>query len=263
MTGLVVFACVMLFLVLLLSIKARIILEYRDEVTLTVRIMGLFSLRILPKQEKKPKGPHSMSRRKAQRIKRKLEKKAAKKAAKKRKKQLEKEAKKAEKEQEKREGKPKKSLTVPDVLDLIHLVAAVLKTLVGTFFKHLRVRVARLRITVATGDAATTAIGYGAITQALEVLYPYLEQIPTFRFPELSDIDVGIDYLKDSPEVDLRMEFTLRLWHVFAVLFRTIGTALWRGIRFLFGYMKRQDDRGGHRPPKQTSQRTNAKTRKQ
>lgn len=262
MTGLVVFACVLLFLVLLLSIKARIILEYQDELTLTVKVMGIFTIRILPKKEKKPKGPHSMSRRKASKIKRKLEKKAAKKAEKEKQKKKDKEAKKAQKEQEKKDGVKKKSpLSIPDILELIHLAAAVLKTLVGTFFKHLRVRVARLRITVATGDAATTAIGYGAITQALPVLYPYLEQIPTFRFPELSDIHVGIDYLKEAPEVDMRMEFSLRVWHVFAVLFRTLGCALGRGIRFLFRYMKKQDGDTGHKVPtkKQQASKKNKK----
>ena len=248
MTGPIVFACILLFFVLILSIRAKIILEYETEVKLTVKLLGLIKIPILPKKEKKS-GPHSMSPKQAERLRRKLEKKQAKKAAKKKKKQEEKEAKKLEKQQVQAKGvKEKSKLNMTDILDLIDLATAVVKALLGTFFKHLRVRVARLRVTVATGDAATTAVAYGAVTQAIPVLYPYLEQIPTFRFPDVADIDVSIDYLKESPEIDLRMEFTLRVWHVFAVLFRTLGKLIGRGFRFLWNRAKRQDQKANSAP---------------
>lgn len=244
MTGLIIFASILLFLVLLLSIKARIILEYRDAPTLEIRIMGLFRIRLLPKKEKKS-GPHSMSRRKAERILRKMKQKAAKKAEKERQKRLEKQKKKEQKKSDKKNGIKKKSpLSISDILELISIATAVLKALLGTFFRHLRVRVVRLRVTVATGDAATTAIGYGAVTQALDILYPYLEQIPGFRIPDRSDIRVDIDYLKESPEIDMRMEFSLRVWHLFAVLFRTLGRAIKRGFPFLFRILQKKDAEG-------------------
>ena len=245
MTGLIVFACILLFFAFILSIRAKIILEYAGEPKLTVKVLGFFKIPILPKKKKKP-GPHSMSAKKAAKIKRKLELKKAKKAEKKRKKKAQKEARKQE---EAASPEKKNKLSISEVLDLIDLVKAVLGALLGSFFKHLRVKVARFRIVVATGDAATTAIAYGTVTQAIGVLYPFLEQIPTVRFPKQHEIDVSIDYLREEPEVDLRMEFTLRVWHVFAVLFRALGAALKRGFRFLWNRAKRQDEQSGHKGP--------------
>jgi hypothetical protein len=76
MTALIIIGCILLFFVFLLSLKATITIAYTDEVTLTVRVLFL-KIKILPKKEKK--GPRSMSRRKAERIRAKARKKAQKK----------------------------------------------------------------------------------------------------------------------------------------------------------------------------------------
>ena len=121
--------------------------------------------------------------------------------------------------------KPKK--TLPEILYIIDLVRTLAAKVIKTFFKHLRIDIAKLKIVVATGDAATTAIAYGAITQAINLLFPILEEIKNFSLPKDTDIDVSVDYLSEGITADIRLGFALRVWHVFAVafgaLFKLIG----------------------------------------
>jgi hypothetical protein len=217
MTALIVLGCILLFFIFLLSIKVKIIISYSDEIALTVRILGL-KIKILPAKSKK--GPHSMSEKKAAKIKKKLRAKKLKKNEAARKK-----AAKKEEEKQNKTQKPKK--TLPEILYIIDLVRTLAAKVIKTFFKHLRIDITKLKIVVATGDAATTAIAYGAITQSINLLFPILEEIKNFSLPKDTDIDVSVDYLSEGITADIRLGFALRVWHVFAVafgaLFKLIG----------------------------------------
>ncbi len=207
MTALIIIGCILLFFVFLLSLKATITIAYTDEVTLSVRVLFL-KIKILPKKEKK--GPRSMSRRKAERIRA----KARKKAQKKREAALAKEeAKKQKKEAAK--SKPKKSMS--EILDTVSMVRGIAAEVIRRFFKHLRIDVARVKIKVATGDAATTAVAYGAACTALNVLLPVLADVKNFSMPRESDFSVEPDFLGETPELDVKLSFSLRVWHVFSV----------------------------------------------
>ncbi|MBQ8345010.1 MAG: hypothetical protein IJY42_01955 [Clostridia bacterium] len=260
MIGLTVCACLALLFALVLSSRVRLVLEYATEPRLTLYVLGI-PIRLIPQKPPK-KGPHSMSARTARRIRRKREKQLQKQAEKKKKQKLEKRKKKLEQQRKKKKGiKEKPPITIPEILELIHLTEAVLKALVGSFLKHLRVRVARLRLVIATGDAATTALAYAAVTQAVSVLYPLFDEIPTLRFTKRADIDISLDYAKEDSEVDLRMDFSLRLCHILGMLLRTLGTALIRGLRFFLGYLEHHPKAlsGGH-SNKRSAKAANKKT---
>ena len=207
MTALIILGAILLFFVFLLSLKATITIAYTDEVTLSVRVLFL-KIKILPKKEKK--GPHSMSRRKAERIRAKARKKAQKKreAAK-----AKAEAKKQKKEAAKE--KPKKSMS--EILDTVSMVRGIAAEVIRRFFKHLRIDVARVKIKVATGDAATTAVAYGAACTALNILLPVLAQVKNFSLPREKDFSVEPDFLGETPELDVKLSFSLRVWHLFSV----------------------------------------------
>ena len=217
MTALIILGCILLFFIFLLSLKFKIIISYSEEIALTVRVLGI-KIRILP--AKKKKGPHSMSAKKAEKIKKKLRKKKLKKNEAAR----QKAAKKEDEKQNKTE-KPKKSLS--EILYIIDLVKALAAKVIKTFFKHLRVDIARLKIIVATGDAASTAVAYGAVTSAINLLFPILEEVKNFSLPKDTDIDVSADFLSDGMTADIELGFSLRIWHLFAVafgaLFKFIG----------------------------------------
>ena len=211
-TALYIIGGILLFFVLIFSLKATVTVAYRDEVALTVRVL-FFKIRILPKKEPK-RGPFSMSAKKAKKIREKLRKKQLKKAEAKRQKAEKKKQKKAEAKLH-----PKKKKSLSEILDMIDLVKKLCAAVIKRFARHLRLDLARLRICVATGDAATTAIAYGAITQAINVFFPLLEKVKNFDLPKTKDIDVYADFTKESIEADVEISFSLRVWHVFDVAF--------------------------------------------
>ena len=141
-----------------------------------------------------------------------MAKKAAKKREAAKEKQEKKDAKKAESAQ-----KPKKSIA--EILDIISLVSKLAKEVIRRFFKHLRISVARLKVKVATPDAASTAIAYGAITQSVNLLIPVLEEVKNFRLPDASELSVEADFLSDSPDIDVQLSFSVRVWHVLDIAF--------------------------------------------
>ena len=155
-----------------------------------------------------------MSEKKAKKIKEGLRKKALKKKQKKKQKKI-------EKEQEK--AKPKKKKSLSEILDIISMVKDIVVVVIKKFFGHLRIDLARFKVTVATGDAATTAIAYGAICDAALHLFHILEPIKGFDLPEARDISIDVDYLSESISADIKISFALRVWHVFHVAFAALG----------------------------------------
>ncbi|MBE6546650.1 MAG: DUF2953 domain-containing protein [Ruminococcaceae bacterium] len=215
MTALLVIGIIILLFIGLLSLKATITVAYSDEVRLSVKVL-FFRIRILPKKEKK--GPHSMSAAKAEKIR----KKARKKAEKKRLAAKEKAKKKADHKFEKK--KPKKSIS--EILDMLTMIRSIAAEVIRRFFGHLRIDIARLKLTIATGDAATTAIAYGAVTQSVNLLFPVLEQVKNFSLPQTADLDIQADFTAEESEADVELSFSLRVWHVFHVAFGALGKFL-------------------------------------
>ena len=226
MTGLWIFLGIVLFFTFLLSLKATVTICYSDEVALYVKVLFV-KIPILPKKKKYWKS--SMSAKKAKKIREARKKKAEKQKIAKQEKAVKKEQKKKEKA-----TKPKKSMA--EILDLVQLVCRLVTAVIRRFFRHLRIDVARLKVKVATGDAATTAIAYGAATQAINVIFPLLEGIRTLSLPKDADLSVEADFLSDTPELDVMFSFSLRVWHLFSVAFSALGAFL----KHQFSKKKRQ-----------------------
>lgn len=220
MLALKIIGGIVLFFAFILSLRAKITVEYNDEVKLWVKVL-FFKIKILPKAKKK-RGPHSMSEKKAKKIKQRLEKKAQKKKQKK-------QEKKAQKEIWAKQPKKKKSLD--EILDIISMVKDLVGTVIKKFFGHLRIDLARLKINVATGDAATTAIAYGAVCDAALHLLTALESVKGIELPRSKDIDIRCDYLADGITADIKISFALRVWHVFHVAIAALITFIKHSVR--------------------------------
>ena len=212
MLALKIIGCIVLFFAFILSLRAKITVEYNGEVALYVRVLFI-KIKILPKKNKKS-GPHSMSEKKARRIREKLRKKALKKKQKK-------EQKKLEKEQEKDSPKQKKSIS--EILDVIRLIKDIVSVVVKRFLGHLRIDLARFKINVATGDAASTAIAYGAINEAVLLIFPMLDKLKGFDVPKSKDIAITADYLSDTTTADIKLSFSIRVWHVLHIAIGALG----------------------------------------
>lgn len=157
-----------------------------------------------------------MSRKKSDRIEKNLKKKADKKRLKKEAKKQKKEAAKKEKEQE--EQKP----TLSGILDTVNLALSVSRAALGSFFGHLRIDVARFKIIIATGDAASTAVAYGAVSQTVAYLLAIFENSKRVRGLKKAEMDIVCDFLGDSTTADIKISFSLRVWHLFHLAFASL-----------------------------------------
>ncbi len=216
--GWIVFGGILLLLFLLAMTWIRIRVCYASEVELWVRF-GLIKLKILPGKVKKinPRAFRIDRFRKMRIKKRALAFKKARKAeAKKTKKKAAKEKKKAEKKAG--TAKKKKRSTKQTVEWILRLVNDVVFAVIKCFGRHLRVDVARLHVNVATGDAAKTAITYGAVTQSAAYLLTLLSETMHFDYTRNADVAIYTDYLSEKSTVEADITFRIRLWHIFAIL---------------------------------------------
>ena len=204
-TPLIVIGAICLFFALLLSLRLRVTVALRDEVTLTLSVLFL-RIRLFPRKKKKLRW-RNYSPRRAEKIAARKAKKAAKKAAKKEKKKQEKHA--------IAEKKPKEKATLTEKLMLVRALAAAVFRKTG---KHLKLKAARLHIRVATGDAATTAILYGAVSGVLSSLLALLDRVTALR-AKPPQVAVYADYLAEKPSADVKLVFSLRVWGALAILF--------------------------------------------
>ena len=210
---------ILLFFVFLFSLRAVVTIAYSDSVALTVRVLFI-KIKILPKGDKRKK-VHSMSRKKADKIKAQVK---ANEEKKRKKKQLKKEKKQAAKAQKAKEPKQKKSLA--EILDLIELAIALVKAVLKCFFGHLRVDVARFRVKVAMGDPASTAVAYGAISQSVSYLLALIENNKNVKGLKSAELDIECDFLSESISADIELSFSMRVWHVFHIVFSALGALI-------------------------------------
>lgn len=219
--GFKIFLGIVLVLCAILSIKATVVIKYSDELTLMLKVLFL-KIKILPKKKKVPKISDGKPKKVEKRLK-KLEKQKEKKRQKAKEKAQKKKAQKAQKELEKQSGqkKKKKKKSFSEILGIVKLITAALGDLFKSFGKHLRIKFARLHITVATGDAAKTATSYGAMCAAVTTLVELLEKLRGFSMDD-QQISVNCDFLEEKSYADVHIEVGLRVWHVFAMLFSAI-----------------------------------------
>lgn len=203
MTGLWITGGVLLLIAALMTAKAGVLLRYSDDLTLFLTVAGI-KLRLIPGKEKKIRpSRYSVRRIRAER------KKAARRAAKSSKKKTE-------------PGKKKKT----DVPALLRTVGAALSAAVPRFGRYMKVTVARLHVAVATGDAASTAILYGAVVQSAAYIAALLDSLSVLNKPQKADVDIRADYLSESTTADVEIGLHLRIWQIFNILFKTAFAAL-------------------------------------
>ena len=207
---------ILLFFAFIASLRAEVLIAYSDELRLTVRVLGI-PIKILPKKKKKVK-ISAYSRKNRAKYEAAEKEKALKKAKKKAEKKKKKDAAKAKKKADKAAGKVKPKKPLSETIDMIRDLVAVF---VGRFAKHLRIRIARLHIGVATGDAASTAILYGAIAPSVACIAALLDSTSTLRHPARTDVDIHADYLSEKMQIDIEIGFSICVWQLFDVLFRT------------------------------------------
>lgn len=206
----IVLLSILLFVLLLLTLPVRFVVLYRETVTLKLRIL-CFSFSLFPKAKKV-----RLRRYTAKGIK-KREARAARKAKKRRAHALKKAAK--HKKQQK-ETKPTKKHTLKENLVLVRALCA---ALIRKTHRHLHLSAARLHVRVATGDAATTAILYGAVSASLSYLLAALDRAVDLR-SKPHDVSVFADYLSEKSSADIKLVFSINAAGALALVFSAVLT---------------------------------------
>ncbi len=207
----IVILAILLFLLLLLSLSVYFTVEYRESVILRLRVL-FFTLTLYPKGEK-----HVRARKFTPRAIKRRERKALRKA--------EKKAHRAKKRAAKRAKKagPGKPRAAGGLKENVVLVRALVAALLRKTGKHLHLRAARLHIRVATGDAATTAILYGAVSASVAYLFALVDRA-TRLHAKPHNVSVVADYLSERSSADVRLVFSMRVFGALILLFHAALT---------------------------------------
>ena len=230
LTAWIIILAILLFLILLMSIRIKITIEYNESLSVYLRIFHIIRIVITPTKEKKLKLAKYTDKAISKR-----EKAAQEKALRKEQKKQEKKLKKAEKKQRLKEH-PEEAKRERTLSENISLITDIVKVLLRRFFKHLRIDLSRIHISIAGSDAAQTAILYGVICQAVAYLLELLGRFKTVSTPDFADVSVTPDWIGEKTSVDIKLSFSLRVWHLFDLIFRVAG----RAVKHLFRDMKKK-----------------------
>ncbi len=228
---------ILAFFVLLFTVRIRVTIEMKDELSLTVLAFGI-KLRILPKKPKKYK-LRSYTLKKIAKRDKKAAAKAAKKAAKKKAKQAQKDADKQKKQDEesrltkaeKKAAKAKKQASRPPLPDTISLLLSILRFFFSGLFGRIHFHVARIRIGIGSADAATTAFLWCAVSTALKPILMFLDKHSNLHGMRNADIKITTDYLSSEIKADVKLAFSMSIGGLLGVLLRA-------GFKFIFGWVK-------------------------
>ena len=200
----------LILFILLIPLTVTVRLDDTGNTSVCLRILGIRFFRT-PKPEKPVRlrdyTPRAMKRRA-----RKQAKKEAKKAAKKKPKIA--------------EAHSQAPGTEASLSDKLSFVTGLAKTILGRTLSHARVKVYRLAVTVASSDAAKTALLYGAISSAVAFLLETLEQFSNLKIASGAPVGVQADFTEDKCHVDLHVRFHLRVIHLIDVAIRAMLQAV-------------------------------------
>lgn len=207
---LIVLLALVAFFVLLFLLRVRVVLIADDaDVRLRLRVL-CFTVPLYPGKRVDPRkySPERVKKREAKKA-----KKAARKA-----KKVAKKAAKRKKPAATTKKAPKASEAPMTLTEKLTLVRKLLVALLRATGKHLYLRAARLHIRVATGDAATTAVAYGAVSGGVALILTVLGKF-TVLHAAPPDVAVIADYLGEKPHIDARVVFSMRVGGAVCVLF--------------------------------------------
>lgn len=196
---------ILLFLCALILIPVSIKIGYKEDVTLSVGVPGIY-FPILPKKEKKAK---PLSKKKYEKLLLKDAERAEKKRlADQKKAQKKKDAAKAKQAEKEQKAKDAEMADEPSTMSLIlRIVGGVL----DTFFGKLRVKIARVNIVVGGPDAAKTALTYGIVSQGVAYLMELIATKTKMTRARNTYVSVVPDFLASKTAADLLIIFRLRL----------------------------------------------------
>ena len=193
---LILLGALLLLFILILALRVRLTVTSRESDCVEAKILVL-TFRLYPRKKRIKLRKYSKKQLT------KAERKAAKKQTKK------------ELKKKKRASQHKKKRTLAEN---IRLVRAISVSLIRRTHKHLRLHAVKLHVAVATGDAATTAVLYGAVSQSISYLLAALDRVTRLKATQPA-VCVEPDFTAERSRADVKIVFSLRVFGALATLF--------------------------------------------
>ncbi len=205
MTVFIIIGCILLLLTALLFIRIKFDIILKEDITVRINILGI-KIPLYPTKEKKinPK-----------------------------------KFKKGYPEEKKRKEKPTapakgKTVAVDEekipLGDKISTILSLIKLLLSRFFKHLRLDISKIIVIVGTNDAASCAITYGIISQAVVYLLEFLDNNLNISKKRSGEINVLCDFTAQTTVYDVFISASLNVWQILDI-----------GINLVYNYLKGKD----------------------
>ena len=128
-------------------------------------------------------------------------------------------------EKEKKPKKQAKGQEQPPLTGVITSFRDLLFGLLRNFRRHLKIEELRLRVLVASDDAAKTALEYGAVCALAEPVHLLVLQAPRVRKDKVQ-VGVECDFLADKPEVDAEFCLSIRIWRLYWISLSSTKTLI-------------------------------------
>ena len=93
----------------------------------------------------------------------------------------------------------------PSLLDKLNTIREIISIFFNAFRTHLHVKLSKIHVSVATNDAAKTAVLYGAISGAVACIVDLIDEITNLKPLKDSSISVEPDFLSSKTEIDLNI----------------------------------------------------------
>ncbi len=217
MSAIIVIACILLGFYLIGCIRPHVIISMHKYMNIYVKVFFI-KVRVstsqkfdppdeeldLPKKQKKPKKPKP------------------------------KKPKKPKVKKDKKEPKKPQLIHIGvDIPKMLAMVRDVLGSLFLKLWRYFRVRIKNFHITVASADAAQTAMMYGVICGYGDAIMKILEKALDFKIEKGARIGADIDYLSEEMKIDAEIDISISIGGVFRYLFGIIGAAVAGALRGL------------------------------
>ncbi len=192
----IIIACIVLFILWLLSIRIRFQIKGKDtEFTVALRV--LFYRYTFYPEEKSPKRVYTEEKKK-----------------------LKKQKKKRKQSEAVAEGTAPPKKEKRSILHIVRLITYILKRIYKRFPNYFRLRLKRVIIVVGGADAAHTAMYYGAVRSAVAYLLTACETLFTFQTPRNAVLLIEPNYLTDESMCDIDMDLSISIFSAICLFFR-------------------------------------------
>ena len=104
------------------------------------------------------------------------------------------------------------------IVDKLNTIRDILSILSESFHKHLHVKLSKIHVMVATGEAAKTAILYGAISTAVACIIAVIDEITNLKPIKNSSVSVEPDFLSEKTKIKLSISLYMSIAGIISVL---------------------------------------------